>query len=391
MIQFLRFDKEQINSKIKELGIENNEFVSNIIQGKTALKFFLKRIFYVFVFIYSTFFLAVALPFVTTPFTPIYFIGSMATTILIARVINYFVKYNSFAAGSIKVTADKIEITSKLSITTMQAKDITYLEHNIFGNIIIKEKYNSVSFPMNLLAPDEREQLMSLFNDMAPKRSKLYKKVWDVLDAIAVALVLAVHIIQFVVQAYYIPTPSMEETLMVGDHLFVEKLTYGPTIPKMLWMDKPIHLSFLGFRDIQRRDIIIFRPPDEKDKDYIKRCIALPGDTFLIKDGSVYINGKKQIEPYAKETLFHGGTTIKEFNKMSPAKKKSAIEDNRIINGGVVPEGKIVALGDNRTNSRDGRVFGYLDIWRIKGRAFILYWNTADLIDFKFKRLGLIR
>lgn len=391
MIQSFRYDKEQIYSKFRELEIENNEILFHVIHGKPALKFFLKQILYVLVFIYSTCFLAVALPFVTTtPFTPIYFIGGMATTILIARIVNYIIKYQSFGSGSIKVAPDKIEVTGKASITTIQAKDIACLEHNILGNIVVKEKHNSIAFPINLLSPEDKEVLLSLFNDRSPKRSKLYKKIWDGLDAVAVALVLAAHIIQFVVQTYYIASPSMEDTLLVGDHLFVDKLTYGPKIPKMLWMDKPLHLSFLGIRGIKRGDIVIFKAPDDKHKDYIKRCIALPGDKFLIKDGSVYVNGKKQIESYAKKTFFPGSISLEKFNAMSAAGRKIVIKGNHLINGGIVPEGKIVILGDNRTNSKDSRALGYLDPLRIKGRAFILYWNTKDMFDFKFNRLGLI-
>jgi len=209
-----------------------------------------------------------------------------------------------------------------------------------------------------LMIEEDREKLMSFFEDMAPKRTRIYRKVWEFIDAVVVALMLAVHIIQFIVQAYFIPTGSMEDTLLIGDHLFVEKITYGPIIPRMIGMDKPIHLNFLGIREVKRGDIIIFRPPHEKDKDYIKRCIAIPGDKFEIKDGHVYINGKKMIEPYTKgSTSFYFGS-----------KEKNEIE-------GIVPEGKVIALGDNRENSQDSRYFGYLEIERIKGRAFILYWS----------------
>ena len=73
---------------------------------------------------------------------------------------------------------------------------------------------------------------------MAPRRTEIYRKIWDFVDAIVVALVLAVHIIQYIIQAYYIPTGSMEDTLKVGDHLFVEKITYGPVIPQMIGMNE---------------------------------------------------------------------------------------------------------------------------------------------------------
>jgi signal peptidase I len=212
---------------------------------------------------------------------------------------------------------------------------------------------------------------------MAPKRTASFSKVWEFVDAIVVALVLAVHIIQYIIQAYYIPTGSMEDTLKKGDHLFVEKITYGPIIPQMFGMKKPIHLNKLSVRLVQRGDIVIFKPPHEKDKDYIKRCIAIPGDNFDIKEGFVYINGVKQLEPYVKDITMWP-------SEYFGSQKKNAIQ-------GIVPKGKIVVLGDNRTNSQDGRYFGYLDIDRIKGKAFILYWNTDQLLRLDLSRFGLIR
>jgi signal peptidase I len=363
MIQFLRVDKDKINPA---------EYA--LISGRDVVLFFLKRFMYVVLFIYSTQFLAVALPFVKTPFTPVYFIGSFATFILLARVINHAVKYVKFRGGKISVSPAEIIVNDSKNGYRISTESITYIEHNIFGNLIIKEKYDKVSFPMMLLTEDDREKLISAFQDMAPGRTRNYFKIWEFIDAVVVALVLAVHIIQYIVQAYYIPTGSMEDTLQIGDHLFVEKITYGPIIPQMFGMEKAMHLSFLGIRGVQRGDIVIFRPPHEVDKDYIKRCIALPGDKFELKEGSVYINDKKLEEPYTK-----GVTRWYNFGG----------EKNEI--DGVVPKGKVIVLGDNRENSQDGRYFGYLDIEKIKGRAFILYWNTGQVLNFDFSRFGLIR
>ena len=263
MIQFFRFDK----SAIKEAEYR-------IISGRDSLKFFMKRSVWLILFIYSTLFLAVAVPFVRTPFIPIYFAGSMATTIFLMRFINHIVKYKKFRGGGLKMSEIGIEVTGGMGMAVIKAEDITYLELNLFGNLMIKQKYDRVSFPAALLSDDDREKLYSCFQDMAPGRTKFYRKIWEFIDAIAVALVLAVHIIQYVIQAYYIPTGSMEDTLKIGDHLFVEKITYGPIIPRLVGMEEPVHLSFLGVRKVERGDIVIFRPPHEIDKDYIKRCIA---------------------------------------------------------------------------------------------------------------------
>ncbi len=361
MIQFFKIDKSKIHK---------SEF--SLINDKQAYKFFLKRFLYLIIIIYSTLFLAAAIPFVSTPFVPIYFAGSFTAAIFSIRLINHFFKYKRFKNGKISLNENEIIITGASETVNISADSITYIELNIPGNLVIKEKERSTSFPYSLLEEKDREALLSNFVDMAPKRTALYKKVWEFIDAVAVALILAVHIIQYIVQAYFIPTGSMMDTLRIGDHLFVEKITYGPIIPKMIGMEKPLHLSWLGIRGIKRGDIVIFRPPHEKDKDYIKRCIAVPGDKIEIKHGYVYINGKKIDESsYVKGLTYDDSRTSK-------------IQ-------GIVPEGKVVVLGDNRENSMDSRYFGYLEIERIKGKAFILYWNTDDIKKLDFSRIGLIK
>lgn len=364
MIQFLRFDGS---------SIEDSRF--NIITGKDVALFFLKQAVYFVLFIYSTLFLAAAIPFVKTPFVPIYFIGGFATMVLVIRLANHAIKYIRYRNGSIAVSQAGLELAEKDVRIKIPGSEITYMERNFLGNLLIRQKYDKFSFPLMLLSGDDREKLVSLFQDLAPRRSYIFAKTWDFIDAIVVALVLAVHIIQFIIQAYYIPTGSMEDTLKVGDHLFVEKITYGPMIPRMICMDKPVHLSFLGLRGIERGDIVIFRPPHDEDKDYIKRCIAVPGDRFEMKNGAVYINDKPVEEPYVK------GIT-RPFN-FGPTRQ------NEIQ--GIVPPGKVVVLGDNRENSQDSRFFGYLEIERIKGKAFVLYWNTAQVFKLDFSRFGLIR
>lgn len=369
MLQFLRFNSSFVAKEAEY----------KIITGKSVIFFFLKRFMLLIMFIYSTLFLAVALPFVSTPFMPIYFCGSMATMFLLIRIVNEIIKYIRFAGGAIKVTPETVEVTDKKSIYKLPKDEITYLERNLQGNLVIREKFHSISFPLLLLEAEDRELLLSRFEDIAPKRTSFYKKVWEFVDAVVVAMVLAVHIIQYIVQAYYIPTGSMEDTLRVGDHLFVEKITLGPVIPQMLGMSSPVYLGNYGLRirEMERGDIVIFKPPHEVDKDYIKRLIALPGENFEIKQGSVYIDGRKLDEPYVK-----GVTTYSYFGNGYG----ESIE-------GVVPEGKVIVLGDNRQNSQDSRSFGYLEIKKIQGKSFLLYWNTGEILKDGFfkERFGLIR
>ncbi len=362
MLQFLRFTKTQ-----------SDEQQASIIQGKDATLFFIKRTLFLVLFPYSTLFLAVAIPFVSTPFYPIYFLGSIVTTIYYARFFNYVVMYFKYRGGGIKVLPGGVEITSNTATITIPERDITYIEHNPLGNIIIREKNSKTAFPLVLLKKEDQERIMSMFEDMAPNRTMIYQKIWEILDAIVVALVLAVHIIQYIIQAYYIPSSSMEDTLRINDHLFVEKITYGPIIPKMLGMKDQIHIKLPWIRDVKKGDIVIFRPKHEKDKDYIKRCIAVPGDRIQFVDGKVQVNGKILDEPYVK-----GKTDY--FNTPGD---KDYIE-------GIVPPGNVVVLGDNRKHSFDSRSFGYLEIKRIKGKAFILYWNTGDFKNLDFSRAGLI-
>jgi signal peptidase I len=361
MIQFFRFDGARAT------GVE-----FRIISGSATVGFFLKRILYLILFVYSTLFLAAAIPFVKTPFMPVYFVGGLASMILLIRTVSNVISFARFGGGSISVSPEGVKATGRSGKWDIPAESITYMEHSVLGNLVIRQKGLSISFPLALLSKNDRKALVSQFEDMAPKRTTVYRKIWEFIDAVAVALVLAVHIIQYIMQAYYIPTGSMEDTLLVGDHLFVEKITYGPIIPQMMGMSKPLHVRALGVRDIRRGDIVIFRPPHEEDKDYIKRCIAVPGDRIEFRNGSVYINDKKLDEPYTKGLTYDQphGPQIQ----------------------GEVPQGKLVVLGDNRENSMDGRYFGYLDIERIKGRAFILYWNTNQILkSFDFSRFGLIR
>ncbi len=356
MLQFLRFDKTVQ---------EKNEY--NVISGRDAFVFFTKQSLYVLLLAYSTLFLAVAIPYEGT-----YFIGGLITGVFLIRLINIIIKYSRFRGGRIVIDGNAVEVFDREGGTRISADEITYCEVNVFGNLVVRQKYSTASFPVMLLPAAGREELLARFQDMSPKRTEMFKKAWDFFDAVLVAFILAMHIRQFIIQAYFIPTGSMEDTLQVGDHLLVEKITYGPIIPQMIGMKKQVHLYRLGLRKVQRGDIIIFRPPNEEEKDFIKRCIAVEGDEYHIKDGKVWVNGKALNEPYIK-----GITSYRGFS------------DRKIE--GVVPRGYVVAMGDNRENSYDSRGFGYLPVERIKGKALVLYWNTKQVKALDFSRLGLIR
>ena len=176
-------------------------------------------------------------------------------------------------------------------------------------------------------------------------------------ESIVVAVILALFIRTFVVQAFKIPTGSMEPNLLVGDHLLVNKFVFSPVM-------SPTEKQLLPMRDIRRTDVIVFKFPEEPERDFIKRVIGLPGDTVELRSRQVYINGQKLEEPYA-HYMFPAG------DENGPA-----TFDVRERYGPVtVPEGHYFMMGDNRDNSQDSRYWGFLPEHYVKGRALMIYWS----------------
>jgi signal peptidase I len=180
-------------------------------------------------------------------------------------------------------------------------------------------------------------------------------------EAIIIAVLLALVIRAFVVQAFKIPSGSMKSTLLIGDHILVNKFTYGIKIPLL---EKEI----VHFRDPQRQDIVVFRYPVDESKDFIKRVIGLPGDTVKIQDKIVYVNGKVLDEPYV----------VHSDDKIQPAAKGP--RDN--MPALVVPPGNLFVMGDNRDESYDSRFWKFVKISELKGKAFIIYWSWNSEGDF---------
>jgi len=197
------------------------------------------------------------------------------------------------------------------------------------------------------------------------------KPAWkEALDVIISAGIMALLARSFLVQAFTIPSGSMEDTLLVGDFLFVNKFLYGAKIP---FTDVRVP----GLREPRPGDIIVFRPEGEK-QDYIKRCIAVGGQTVEVRDGVVYRDGERVEEDYTK---FIGGAHpnafIQQWRSYGPVK---------------VPEGKLFLMGDNRDNSRDSRFpeVGFKD-WRgtVQGKAVFIYWSWNKEKSFpRFDRVG---
>jgi signal peptidase I len=176
-------------------------------------------------------------------------------------------------------------------------------------------------------------------------------------ESIVIAVILALFVRTWVVQAFKIPTGSMENNLLIGDHLLVNKFVFGPTA-------SGVDRTLLPVRDIRRGDIVVFKYPDEPERDFIKRVVGLPGDTLELRAKRVYIDGKPLDEPYV--------------HFLMPASIGGEVTsaDVRERYGPVtVPPSQYFVMGDNRDNSQDSRYWGFLPRSYIKGKALMIYWS----------------
>jgi len=180
-------------------------------------------------------------------------------------------------------------------------------------------------------------------------------------ESIVIAVILALFIRTFVVQAFKIPTGSMEENLLIGDHLLVNKFVFGPTVTA-------IERTLAPVGTIKRTDVIVFKYPEEPDRDFIKRVIGLPGEKVELKEKKVYINDKALDEPYV-HFLQPPGQQGSEFHEVTSF-------DVRERYGPVtVPPNHYFVMGDNRDNSQDSRYWGFLPRENVKGKALVIYWS----------------
>jgi signal peptidase I len=179
-------------------------------------------------------------------------------------------------------------------------------------------------------------------------------------ESVVVAVILALFIRTFVVQAFKIPTGSMENNLLVGDHLLVNKFVFGPT-------ESVIERTLLPVNTVGRGDIVVFKYPEEPERDYIKRVIGLPGEKLELRAKRIYINDQPLDEPYVHfleppraEADMHEVTSTDLRERFGPV---------------TVPANEYFVMGDNRDNSQDSRYWGFLPRDYIKGRALIIYWS----------------
>lgn len=179
------------------------------------------------------------------------------------------------------------------------------------------------------------------------------------IEAIAIALVLALFIRTFVVQAFKIPSGSMLNTLQIGDHILVNKFIYGVKLPF-------IQKTVIPVKDPKRDDIVVFIYPEDPKKDFIKRVVGVEGDVVEMKDKRLYVNGERVEKDY----------TIHTDRRVLPAQFTK--RDN--FGPVTVPKESLFVMGDNRDNSHDSRFWGFVPLKAVKGKAFMIYfsWNGRD-------------
>jgi signal peptidase I len=225
----------------------------------------------------------------------------------------------------------------------------------------------------------------------------------DNLEVVCFAVLLIVFFKTFVGQQFTIPSASMRNTLMIGDHLLVNKFIFA--VPQWDWEAK-----LFPMRKVERGDIIVFRYPVDRDMDYVKRAAALPGDTFEIRNKRFYLNGQLLTgewehhiipgqdvvngRPQPQPGPWHPGRDLgpampppglwhhadPELLRVNRQGKQSLVNDLYADNIGpfTVPEGFVLALGDNRDNSQDSRAWGYVPLEHLRGRPFLVWWSFRE-------------
>ena len=219
--------------------------------------------------------------------------------------------------------------------------------------------------------------------------------IWEAIKAASTAIVLFLIIRTFVVEAFKIPTGSMENTLLVGDFLLVNKAVYGSEVPIT-------GTRLPGYNVPERQDVVVFLPPHDPTKNYVKRIVGLPGDTLEMRAKVLYLNGEPQAEPYARhQDPFTDPTDARmrwQYAYLIDGRYRSGDYRPTRDNWGplVVPSGKYFALGDNRDNSEDSRYWGFLSEESIRGRPMFVYYSFARdplhpfswLTDIRWTRIG---
>jgi signal peptidase I len=207
----------------------------------------------------------------------------------------------------------------------------------------------------------------SVQNDEA-RPTKKKSGLRENIEAILVAIVLALFIRTFVIQAFKIPSGSMKETLKIGDHILVNKFIYGVKMPFL-------QTTIIPVKDPKRGDIVVFKFPEDPGKDFIKRVVGVAGDVIEIRDKQVYLNSKVLNHDYGIHTdSYIFPASVQPRDNFGPV---------------VVPPHSIFVMGDNRDQSYDSRFWGFVDLKAVKGKALMIYWSwDKENFGVRWNRLG---
>ncbi len=196
---------------------------------------------------------------------------------------------------------------------------------------------------------------------------KRKSKIQEYAEAIIIAILIAMFIRTFIVQAFKIPSGSMKPTLQIGDHILVNKFIYGVKVPFL-------RNTIIPVGDPKRDDIVVFIYPQDRSKDFIKRVVGVSGDTIEIKNKKIYINGKAyndQYGVYVDQYIIPG--SLQPRDNFAPF---------------TVPPNAVFVMGDNRDQSYDSRFWGVVDLKDVMGKAFIIYWSwDSEAFGVRWSRL----
>ncbi len=215
---------------------------------------------------------------------------------------------------------------------------------------------------------------------MTPSRSLLR----EYLEALLIAVIFATFARTYTFQAFKIPTGSMEDNLLIGDHILVNKFIYGHA-------PSGVERALLPYQDVRRGDVVVFKYPEDPSRDFIKRCVALPGDEVEIVDKTLFVNGVKVIDQsytYRKDPRVYPRSVF----------LPEAYRQRDNFGPVTVPDGHYFFMGDNRDNSNDSRFWGPVPAEYVKGRALLVYWsfdNESETVGWpglrgKMRQLGTV-
>jgi signal peptidase I len=198
--------------------------------------------------------------------------------------------------------------------------------------------------------------------------TKTKSKFLEYAEAIIIAILIAFFIRTFIVQAFKIPSGSMKPTLLIGDHILVNKFVYGIKIPF-------VRKTLVSINEPKRGDVIVFIYPEDRSKDFIKRVIGVGGDTIEIRNKKIFLNGLPYQDThgvYADDFIIPGSIQPRDnFGPMS------------------IPKGAVFAMGDNRDQSYDSRFWGVVELKDVLGKAFMMYWSwNREEHNVRWSRLG---